>query len=259
MDASACTQWMQSRAPNGRECVHPMHVIMCTQCTQSHPPNARNCMHPMDANERSLALPRPLAGIAANAPWPCRSLSLASLRSLPGLPSLRAYLAFRTCAHVKGNRAPLFLWARCASIAPLDVYLYAFGGESCASRLKLTLVRSAAALYVSAFGISVGVRRAARGLGLARHSGFALGYPLATLGPHFVRRLSRSPSRRSRRLHGAARCSTSSAGYSLLVLRRAAPPNRRTAPPRVAPLDAQPSSALPHLDWFLCAWQRLQA
>ena len=105
-----------------------------------------------------------------------------------------------------------------------------------------------------------------------RHSGFALGYPLASLGPHCVRRLPlrervwqlcrsssrgarsrsryRSPSRRSRRLHAAARRNTSSAGYSLLVLRRAAPPNRRTAPRRVTPLDAQPSSALPQFDSF---------
>ena len=62
----------------------------------------------------------------------------------------------------------------------------------------------------------------------------------------------RSPSRRSRRLDGAARRNTSSAGYSLLVLRRAAPPKRRTAPRRVTPLNAQTSSALPHYDSFLC-------
>ena len=52
-----------------------------------------------------------------------------------------------------------------------------------------------------------------RGLGLSRHSGFALGYPLATLGPHFVRRLPRSLRRRSRRLRGDTRRNASSAEY----------------------------------------------
>ena len=67
--------------------------------------------------------------------------------------------AFPTCARVNDNRAPEPLWATCASIAPLDVYLYAFGGESSASRLKSALVRPAAVIYASAFGISGGVRR----------------------------------------------------------------------------------------------------
>ena len=44
--------------------------------------------------------------------------------------SISSLSAFPTCARVNGNRALVPLWARCASVAPLDVYIYAFGGES---------------------------------------------------------------------------------------------------------------------------------
>ena len=46
-----------------------------------------------------------------------------------------------TCGHGRGNRAPCAGRAICASFAPLGVYIYAFGGESCTTRL--TLLRSA--------------------------------------------------------------------------------------------------------------------
>ena len=102
-----------------------------------------------------------------------------------------------------------------------------------------------------------GLALRARGIpAAARHSGFALGYPLATLGPHFVRRLpdrdrawhlwsssarcsgsrppSRSMRRRSRRLRGDTRRNASSPGYRLLALRRVSPRIRRTASLHVA-------------------------
>ena len=44
------------------------------------------------------------------------------------------------CGHGRGNRAPCAGRAICASFAPLAVYIYGFGGESCATRL--TLLRS---------------------------------------------------------------------------------------------------------------------
>ena len=134
--------------------------------------------------------------------------------------------------HGRGNRAPCAGRAICASFAPLGVYIYAVGGESCTTRLpllrsarlgptKLRLCSKALFLWafrsgfavapqslrdfggyaaptVTAHGTSGRVRRVGSALGLARHSGFALGYPLATLGPHFVRRLPRSTRRCSR-------------------------------------------------------------
>ena len=152
-----------------------------------------------------------------------------------------------TCGHGRGNRAPCAGRSICASFAPLGVYIYAVGGESCTTRHPL--LRSA---------------RLA-----ARHSGFALGYPLATLGPHFVRRLpdrdrawhlwssssrsgaprprSRSPRRLSRRLHGVTRRHASSAEYRLLALRRVPPRIRRTEPSRVAQLATRHAAPLPHL------------
>jgi hypothetical protein len=45
------------------------------------------------------------------------------------------------CGHGRGNRAPCAGRAICASFAPLGVYIYAVGGESCTTRL--TLLRSA--------------------------------------------------------------------------------------------------------------------
>ena len=41
------------------------------------------------------------------------------------------------CGHGRGNRAPCAGWAICASFAPLAVYIYGFGGESCTTRLAL--------------------------------------------------------------------------------------------------------------------------
>ena len=105
------------------------------------------------------------------------------------------------CGHGSGNGTPCAGRAICASFAPLAVYIYGFGGESCATRL--TLLRSVPlgptklrlclkALFLgafrSAFGLAPqnaprfsavtrpepwprmapsGVRRGARGLGLS--------------------------------------------------------------------------------------------
>ena len=42
-----------------------------------------------------------------------------------------------SCGHGRGNRAPCAGRAICASFAPLAVYIYGFGGESCTTRLAL--------------------------------------------------------------------------------------------------------------------------
>ena len=42
-----------------------------------------------------------------------------------------------TCGHGSGNGTPCAGRAICASVAPLGVYIYAVGGESCATRLPL--------------------------------------------------------------------------------------------------------------------------
>ena len=41
------------------------------------------------------------------------------------------------CGHGRGNRAPCAGRSICASFAPLAVYIYGFGGESCTTRLAL--------------------------------------------------------------------------------------------------------------------------
>ena len=41
------------------------------------------------------------------------------------------------CGHGQGNRAPCAGRSICASFAPLGVYIYAFGGESCTTRHPL--------------------------------------------------------------------------------------------------------------------------
>ena len=141
-------------APNGRECVHPMHAIMYTQCTRTPPPNARDHMHPMDANERSLALLRSLAGLAANAPWlPC----------CPCLPCLSPpSLPFQRAATSRGNRAPVPSWAICAS-CDLSAYAYTPSGRSPA-QLAASWLRFARLTtpVVAALGNSGGVVSGAR-------------------------------------------------------------------------------------------------
>ena len=130
MDASTCTQCIEQRAPNGRECVHPMHAIMCTQCTQTRPPNARNRMHPMDANESTPA----------------------SKRTLPGLSAVPAYLAFPCLPCLPNVRSRLRQPCSLGSLGdlrvprPLGVCIYAFGSRSSATRRKLPTVRSACGL-----------------------------------------------------------------------------------------------------------------
>ena len=42
-----------------------------------------------------------------------------------------------TCGHGRGNRAPCAGRSICASFAPLGVYIYAVGSESCRNRLTL--------------------------------------------------------------------------------------------------------------------------
>ena len=59
------------------------------------------------------------------------------------------------CGHGRGNRAPCAGRAICASFAPLGVYIYAVGGESCTTRLPL--LRSAPLIDI-AFGDSASLR-----------------------------------------------------------------------------------------------------
>ena len=114
---------------------------------------------------------------------------------------------------------------RCSPSSPADsrvhatrgVCIYAFGSQSCATRLGLEGSAPLAAAKRTAHGTS-GVRRVS-------------GRP---------RPRSRSPRRRSLRLRGVSRRDALSAEYSLLASRRAPPRMRRTAPPRVAQLGARP-------------------
>ncbi len=65
---------------------------------------------------------------------------------------LRVLVCLPTCGHGRGNRAPCAGRAICASFAPLGVYIYAVGGESCATRLPLLRSARLAAPTVTALG-----------------------------------------------------------------------------------------------------------
>ena len=103
--------------------------------------------------------------------------------------SVCARACLPACGHGRGNRAPCAGRAICASFAPLGVYIYAVGGESCTTRLPLLRsarlrlgtraspsaipsLRSALTSFggyptVTAHGTSGRVRRGASHLGLA--------------------------------------------------------------------------------------------
>ncbi len=119
----------------------------------------------------------------------------------PRAPAQRA-------VRIRGNRAPVAGRPICASMRTLDVYLYAFGAQSCATRLDLLRSARLTAPILTALGTSGTGKR------------FSL-----LFAPYAKSR------RRSRRLRGVTRRNTSSAGYSLLVLRRVPPRIRRTAVP----------------------------
>ena len=72
-----------------------------------------------------------------------------------------------TCGHGRGNRAPCAGRSICASFAPLGVYIYAVGGESCTTRHPLLRSARLAAPTVTARGTSGRVRRGTSCLGLA--------------------------------------------------------------------------------------------
>ena len=72
-----------------------------------------------------------------------------------------------TCGHGRGNRAPCAGRAICASFAPLGVYIYAVGGESCTTRLPLLRSARLMAPTVTALGTSGRVRRVESALGFA--------------------------------------------------------------------------------------------
>ena len=71
------------------------------------------------------------------------------------------------CGHGRGNRAPYAGRSSCASFAPLGVYIYAVGGESCTTRHPLLRSARLTAPTVTARGTSGRVRRGASCLGLA--------------------------------------------------------------------------------------------
>ena len=77
-----------------------------------------------------------------------------------------ALVCLTTCGHGSGNGTPCAGRAICASFAPLAVYIYGFGGESCVTRL--TLLRSVPLRPEPWPRLAPsGVRRGARGLGLS--------------------------------------------------------------------------------------------
>ena len=53
------------------------------------------------------------------------------------MPDNVRVVCLTTCGHGRGNRAPCAGRSICASFAPLGVYIYAFGGESCTTRHPL--------------------------------------------------------------------------------------------------------------------------
>ena len=80
---------------------------------------------------------------------------------------LRMLVCLPTCGHGRGNRAPCAGRAICASFAPLVVYIYAVGSESCTTRLPLLRSARLMAPTVTALGTSGRVRRVKSALGFA--------------------------------------------------------------------------------------------
>ena len=121
-----------------------------------------------------------------------------------------------TCGHGSGNGTPCAGRAICASFAPLGVYIYAVGGESC--RNRLTLEGSARLRPETKPRLAPsGVRRGARGLGLPPAPCAAAPVVFAAIRAAMLRRW----------IH-------------LLALRRVSPRIRRTASPHVAQFGTRP-------------------
>ena len=127
------------------------------------------------------------------------------------------------CGHGSGNGTPCAGRAICASLRPLDIYIYVFGSQSCATRLIFAGSAPLAAAKQAAHG-TLGSS--------ARCSG--------------ARPLSRSLHRRSRRLHGDTRRNASSANTPpRLATCLAAHPTNRVAACRS--VRHSPPRPLPHL------------
>ena len=110
-----------------------------------------------------------------------------------------------------------------AFLRPLDIYIYAFGSQPCATRL-----------------VFEGSARQGPDRDRAWHLWSSSSRSVAP------RPRSHSPRRLSRRLHGVTRHNASSAEYRLLALRRVPPRIRRTEPSRVAQLATRHAAPLPH-------------
>ena len=104
-----------------------------------------------------------------------------------------------------------------ASFAPLGVYIYAVGGESCRNRLTLEGSARQGPKQSRAWHLWSSSARCSRS-----------------------RPLSRSMRLRSRRLRGDTRRNASSVEYRLLALRRVSPCIRRTASLHVAQFGTRP-------------------
>ena len=70
-----------------------------------------------------------------------------------------------SCGHGRGNRAPCAGRAICASLRPLDIYIYVFGSQSCTTRHPLLRSARLATPTVTARGTSGRVRRVKSALG----------------------------------------------------------------------------------------------
>ena len=160
-------------------------------------------------------------------------------------------------------------WPIRASLRPLGVYIYAFGSQSCATRLifadsarlgptKLRFCSKTLFLWAFRSAFSLAPQNATRFSAVMRPEtkprlaplvefGAVLGGSASHTSSDRLRRLGlrprvipRSLRRRSRRLRGDTRRNASSPGYRLLALRRVSPRIRRTASLHVAQFGARP-------------------
>ena len=174
-----------------------------------------------------------------------------------------------TCGLGRGNRAPCAGRSFCASFAPLGVYIYAFGSQSCPTRLilagsarlgptKLRFCSKTLFLWAFRSAFSLAPQNATRFSAVTRPEtkprlaplvefGAVLGDSASHTSSDRLRRLGlrprvipRSLRRRSRRLRGDTRRNASSPGYRLLALRRVSPRIRRTASVHVAQFGTCP-------------------
>ena len=111
-----------------------------------------------------------------------------------------------SCGHGRGNRAPCAGRAICASLRPLDIYIYAFGSQSCTTRLPLLRSARLTAPTVTAHGTLGNWANGARVRLSLRGKARLLPHAASTVRCAILRRRNTASSSRARPLAHHANC-----------------------------------------------------